>query len=88
MRFVEWVKMWWDDILLFTLIIIILVVSVCFVIYTIVMDEPSNDVIIGDSMIPIEEGWKLDWRFPYIVTETDDGLSVTVYFERVESDVE
>ena len=42
----------------------------------------------NDFNIPIGEEYELDRMLPYVVNETDDGLSVTVYFERVESDVE
>ena len=34
------------------------------------------------------EEYELDRMLPYVANETDDGMSVTVYFERVESNGE
>lgn len=42
----------------------------------------------NDFNIPIGEEYELDRMLPYVTNETDDGMSVTVYFERVESDGE
>ena len=42
----------------------------------------------NDFNIPIGEEYELDRMLPYVANETDDGMSVTVYFERVGSDGE
>ena len=42
----------------------------------------------NDFNIPIGEEYELDRTLPYVANETDDGLSVTVYFERVGSNGE
>lgn len=42
----------------------------------------------NDFNIPIGEEYELDRMLPYVANETDDGMSVTVYFERVESNGE
>lgn len=42
----------------------------------------------NDFNIQIGEEYELDRMLPYVENETDDGMSVTVYFERVESNGE
>ena len=42
----------------------------------------------NDFNIPIGEEYELDRMLPYVANETDDGMSVTVYFERVETNDE
>lgn len=76
-------------VLLFLLFAVFLVIQVWAVTYNGPTAIDIHDFVNNnDFNIPIGEEYELDRMLPYVMNETDDGLSVTVYFERVESDVE
>lgn len=76
-------------VLLFLLFAVFLVIQVWVLTYNGPTAIDIHDFVNNnDFNIPIGEEYELDRMLPYVANETDDGLSVTVYFERVESDVE
>lgn len=79
----------WLYVLLFLLLAVLLVIQVWAVTYNGPTEIDIHDFVNNNDLdIPIGEEYELDRMLPYVTNETDDGLSVTVYFERVESDVE
>lgn len=74
----------WLYVLLFLLLAALLVIQV----WALTYNEPTaidvHDFVNNiDFNIPIGEKYELDRMLPYVANETDDGMSVTVYFERV-----
>lgn len=79
----------WLYVVLFLLLAALLVIQVWVLTYNGPTEIDIHDFVNNnDFNIPIGEEYELDRMLPYVANETDDGLSVTVYFERVESDVE
>ena len=79
----------WLYVVLFLLLAALLVIQVWVLTYNGPTAIDIHDFVNNnDFNIPIGEEYELDKMLPYVANETDDGLSVTVYFERVESDVE
>lgn len=71
------------------LLAVLLVIRVWAVTYNGPTEIDIHDFVNNNDLnIPIGEEYELDRMLPYVANETDDGLSVTVYFEKVESDVE
>ena len=75
--------------LLFLLLAALLVIQVWALTYNGPTAIDIHDFVNNnDFNIPNGEEYELDRMLPYVVNETDDGMSVTVYFERVEDDGE
>ena len=87
--------MWFfkDGVWLYFVLVLLLAVLLVIQVWAVTYNGPTeidihdfvND---NDFNIPIGEEYELDRMIPYAANETDDGLSVTVYFEKVESDGE
>ena len=76
-------------VLLFLLLAAFLVIQVWVLTYNGPTAIDIHDFVNNnDFNIPIGEEYELDRMLPYVANETDDGLSVTVYFERVGSNGE
>ena len=79
----------WLYVVLFLLLVVLLVIQVWAVTYNGPTEIDIHDFVNNNDLnIPIGEEYELDRMLPYVANETDDGLSVTVYFERVGSNGE
>lgn len=79
----------WLYVVLFLLLAALLVIQVWALTYNGPTDIDIHDFVNNNDLnIPIGEAYELNMMLPYEMNETDDGLSVTVYFEKVESDGE
>lgn len=79
----------WLYFVLVLLLAVLLVIQVWAVTYNGPTEIDIHDFVNNNDLnIPIGEEYELSRTLPYVANETDDGMSVTVYFERVESNGE
>ena len=79
----------WLYFVLVLLLAVLLVIQVWAVTYNGPTEIDIHDFVNNNDLnIPIGEEYELDRMLPYVANETDDGMSVTVYFERAESNGE
>ena len=79
----------WLYFVLVLLLAVLLVIQVWAVTYNGPTEIDIHDFVNNNDLnIPIGEEYELDRMLPYVANEMDDGLSVTVYFERVGSNGE
>ena len=82
--------MWFfkEGVWLYVLLFLLLAALLVMLVWALTYNGPTAIDIHDFVNIPIGEEYELDRMLPYVANETDDGMSVTVYFERVGSDGE